>query len=46
MDIVLPHNERLERGAGLEPASTAWKAGAQPIYQPRALCIYLTSLNE
>lgn len=28
---------KLERKPGLEPGSTAWKAGAQPIYHIRAI---------
>ena len=26
---------KLERGTGIEPVSLAWKARAQPLYQPR-----------
>lgn len=33
--------ETLERSVGIEPTSSAWKAEAQPIYQPRTYYVIL-----
>lgn len=35
MCFRLSCQDPLERGTGIEPVSLAWKARAQPLYQPR-----------
>jgi len=31
----------MERGTGIEPVSLAWKARAQPLYQPRVKYVHV-----